>query len=569
MRLILQEYLSLLKESKELDALLPDLLSAMGCKVISRAQQGVRQDGIDVAAVGKDDDGTETLFLFVIKRGDVGRSDWGVGEQAVRPSLEEVLDVYLKSHLEPKYKKLRKKIVLCTGGVLKQDVSTNWAGYVESNRKPKKLEYDFWGGDQLSILIEKYMLNERLLPSEQQSKLRKVLSLISDPDYNQKDYHDLMQDILLIPDFGIVGKQSTKKHAHKALQTASLCQNIVVHWSMKANNILPAINCSERTVLNAWAVIRKYELKKNRKSGQAFLQIHETLLDCYVTYINDISAHCLLEDGTVGYRGHYIQECLAAFEILGILGTAAIAFLYQANLKKSESWAANAKDTIELLKQFISNNHATKAPCYDRHTNEISTALYLIAIQGDLEFAKDWVFEIVNSVAFSYLHLHTNFPIQSDSFEDLISLNISNDVGKETLFQMSTLLPILAQWSAVYGFEENYRLIHELQRDSLPDCTFQIWYPDDETDAHLYTSNAAVFSGSVEAPIFVPESLSDMLDRITQVQERTIKPNQLSSVGLGFTSLAFISSRHFETPILPQIWQQIELRRVKEQGTET
>ncbi|RLF31810.1 MAG: hypothetical protein DRN08_07415, partial [Thermoplasmata archaeon] len=80
MKLIIREYLSLLKESNELDQLLPDLLLAMDIEPISRTQTGVRQYGVDVAAVGIDEDGKKTLFLFTIKQGDIGRTDWDARE---------------------------------------------------------------------------------------------------------------------------------------------------------------------------------------------------------------------------------------------------------------------------------------------------------------------------------------------------------------------------------------------------------------------------------------------------------------------------------------------------------
>src|SRR4051812_46383984 len=98
-RLIVQEYLGLLKESKELDALVPVLISAMGLVTTSTPQTGTRQYGVDIAAVGKDDDGKKKLFLFLIKRGDLDRATWSTGPQAVRPSLEEIKDVYLPTHV--------------------------------------------------------------------------------------------------------------------------------------------------------------------------------------------------------------------------------------------------------------------------------------------------------------------------------------------------------------------------------------------------------------------------------------------------------------------------------------
>ena len=52
MILAIKQYLSTLKESKELDAILPDLLSVMEIRPIMKPLVGVRQKGVDIEAVG-------------------------------------------------------------------------------------------------------------------------------------------------------------------------------------------------------------------------------------------------------------------------------------------------------------------------------------------------------------------------------------------------------------------------------------------------------------------------------------------------------------------------------------
>ncbi len=68
MRLVIREYLGMLRESGEFDALLPDLLLAMNVVPLSKAQIGVRQAGVDIASVGNDEAGQRTLWLFVENR---------------------------------------------------------------------------------------------------------------------------------------------------------------------------------------------------------------------------------------------------------------------------------------------------------------------------------------------------------------------------------------------------------------------------------------------------------------------------------------------------------------------
>ena len=165
MKLIIREYLALLKESKELDRLLPELLLMMGIEPISLPQVGVRQFGVDVAAVGEYENQEKTLFLFTIKQGNLGRSDWSTDEQSIRQSLEDIIDVYLQNHIRSEHTQLKKKIILCTGGNLKQELDQNWSKYTTKYTIDGELEFEFWGGDKLAILIEEYMFNEQILQS--------------------------------------------------------------------------------------------------------------------------------------------------------------------------------------------------------------------------------------------------------------------------------------------------------------------------------------------------------------------------------------------------------------------
>ena len=114
MKLLIRDYLAKLGESGELDVLVADLLLNMQIEPLSKPQRGVRQDGVDIAAVGTDpEDGVRKLFLITIKAGDVTRGAWDGNPNAVRPSLNEIKDVYLTKRIARPHRKLPKKVVLC------------------------------------------------------------------------------------------------------------------------------------------------------------------------------------------------------------------------------------------------------------------------------------------------------------------------------------------------------------------------------------------------------------------------------------------------------------------------
>lgn len=557
MKLIIKEYLSHLKESTELDSLLPDLLLCMGIEPISRAQIGVRQDGVDVAAIGKDPEtGQKTVYLFLIKQGDLTRNDWDGGTpQSVRPSLNEILEVYIPTRLDKKYSTLPKKIVVCTGGEKKQAVESGWKGYTDKHQVDNELAYEFWGGDKLSLLIELHMMNENILPADLRSKLRKSLSLLNDPDHDYSEYYEMIDILLFKTGYGDIKKPSTKKKVIKVFRTLNLCQNIIHLWAKEGGNLKPALYYSERTILNAWEYIRQNELYSNQSFINVFLSLCSTLDRVYADYFLKIQEYCYIENGFSGNCRDYVVECISIFEQLGIIANIGNYFLMFGMLQDNKASLENASVVREALKSYIENHLSTSAPCYDRHITEISCCLALLSSFGETQFIKEWIGSIIERVYFSYNFMGRYFPIQSDSFNDLVELNISGAKEKQELFKISSLLPILAEWCIALGFENEYRDIAQITKKSFSDCTLQIWYPDEDSDCFLYKGDFAKESGNAEAPIVLNLEINEMIGRIKKVQEKTVSAEDISSIKNGLIYLPLLASRHFKAPVLPIYWQ--------------
>ena len=94
MNQLVEDYLYHIGERNGLEEVVVQLLEKMGLEVYSVPQIGVRQYGVDVAAVGRlPDDEVERVHLIRIKAGDIGRKNWNAGShEDVRPSLDEIED---------------------------------------------------------------------------------------------------------------------------------------------------------------------------------------------------------------------------------------------------------------------------------------------------------------------------------------------------------------------------------------------------------------------------------------------------------------------------------------------
>ena len=251
MKLVIREYLNLLKESGEFDVLMSDLLLAMNFIPISRPQVGVRQAGVDIAATGNDSDGNDCLYLFVLKIGDIGRTDWNGSVNAIRPSLDEIQDLYLLSHVSSTHAKLKKYIILCTTGDLKQESQTDWTTYTQRYKVSSSKEFLFWNGDKVATLVEEHLLNEYVLSKELRSDLRKALALVGEPEYDLGHFYKILSELLLnnSPKDGQKLTTANKRRLLKSFRTANIALNILFRWAESENNLHNAILAAERSVL--------------------------------------------------------------------------------------------------------------------------------------------------------------------------------------------------------------------------------------------------------------------------------------------------------------------------------
>lgn len=554
MNLLLKEYLSLLKESNELDKLIPNLLLAMNIKPISRAQIGVRQFGVDIAAVGVDPETKlKTLFLVTIKQGNITRSDWNASEQGIRESLDEIKDVYLLNSVDPQNSQLPVKIILCTGGDIDQNVLPNWNGYIRQNTIQNR-EYDFWGGDKLAPLISKYLLSEHLLAEELRSPFRKSLALIGDSDYDCSDFYDLSRQLIIEPNFGDFRKDSNRKKVIKALNTLNLCTNIIFYWAQNEDNLKQAMKCAERALLYSWHVVRQTELVTKPTIVSAFTEIHLTLAKVQKAYFEKLRPHTKVENGLCGYSRFSILEGLNLFEQLGFLSNAGImASELAISLNKPEL----AKDYIEGVCDFINNHKAVNSPLYDSHIIEIFIAFEFLLLNGLDNFVRSWLVEIVKYSTFAYRLKGSHFPIYNDSYEDLISLCITGDIQKEDLMVLSTLYAALLQLCIAKGWKSEFSTVREYL-ECFDKCDLQVWYPCENTDDYIYVSNAGYESGNTDAPITYEEPFEDMREAMKAFKETNYNtPNmKITALEDGWNALPLISSRHFRTPILPHYWEK-------------
>jgi len=558
MKLIIAEYLRTLKERDELDRLLPDLIIEMGYTPVARPQTGNRQDGVDIAARGKNAAGEDELLLLVVKRGDIGRHEWDSGPDSVRQSINDIFDIYLRSYLEPQDHKRKIHIVLVTNGELKQTVQRNWTGFTHDHQEKAFIE--FWGIDTISSYVDEYLLDEHIFHDEDRQDLRRALALSGDSEYNRKDLFRIFRRALDLDDKGHLRESPKKgKALVKAMRIVSLSARIFANWTLTDDgDSRQGLLALERGLLWTWHRIQLEEETSSVSNGP-FLSLWLSYVDFNMNYYNRLEPYYYTEDSlTRGYSRNGVEASIIAFEQVGILASFILFMTFHpaANEQERENWAAISSRLCDALTAFIENNGICTSPCLDSHSQEITLALIALMSMGRVEPAKSWLKKLFRNIDYSYKSKRY-VPASIESLEDIPEEGgWLGDSASKRMMDMSWMLATIAGWCAILDEKYVYAALQESARLDYPETYIQLWHPDKDLYQHLYYNPAHFKSGTSQAPIELPLDLEDYKKQMMLILDSEFGKAITKSPGAksGMLGLDFIAFRHFSTPVPPATW---------------
>jgi hypothetical protein len=566
MRLIVSQFLRTLRERDEFDRLLPDLLLAMGYVPLAKPQTGVRQYGVDLAAIGKSPvDGVEELLLLVIKQGDLGRRDWDGGNPtSVRPSLNEVLDFYLTKLVAPEHAGLRKTIVLATTGDLKQEVETNWTGFKEQNSA--RAGFEFWGADRVSDLIERFMLDENLFAPSDRADLRKSLALASDSDYDFRDLNRmLLRQLGLTADGKLRVPSEDTKGLQKAFRRVHLAAQICIRWAQTEGDSRQALWISERTLLWAWHRLHLMDPKERPKLYTVIAGMWHSYTEAAARYFDVIRPHLEVRDGMAGYGSEGAAFAVVLFEHIGLIAAIGLA-CHREPANDPEAQATirgNIAAVADGLYALIQNHEASASPRLDGHVIDVTLALMFLVLAGRHDVARAWVAEMAKRLDYCF-KTKSKFPVATDSLEDLVELEVDPKDPKliEKLMSTSWSLATIAAWCVILDLDDHYAILARGAAGTYAKVCAQLWHPTEGWPSSWYFGGS-LDQGETEAPYALLPSTSDMRQRMKQFLERPefdwVESSPTLKVGIG--ALDFVACRHFRMPVPASAWYRLGIKR--------
>lgn len=423
MNFLTSEYLSLLKEDGELDTLIIDILTSKGITPISKPQKG-RQYGVDIAAIGKDKDGVEKLFLVTVKQGNISRTVWDSGKNSVRQSLNEIREAYISTSLTARQRKLPKIIVLATNGVLEQTIQISWAQYTEKH-KEQNLEFDFWGIDDISKMVTENLLSERLFNTEMRSLLKKTLAFLELKDYDLSHFKELVNLILNV-------SVKSKKPVLKRLKLLQICLNIVFKWAENNGYLKSALQAADKTILKSFEWLNSQSHFKKKYIQIEFYNIHLLRRKIGIAYFNKVNDHYYIEHSLQRYSRNQIEYSLAVWEEIGIVANIGLTeirhYQYHYDPKAPEQslvYEEAAMTISDALISLINTNPPSHYPLYDDHIIDIEPAMRFLYLTGKKEQCTKWLRTIIVGVHDAKV-LKNFFPLFRKNYENLVDYFFGN-----------------------------------------------------------------------------------------------------------------------------------------------
>lgn len=553
MKLIIKQYLASLKERDELDAVLPALLSQLGLNVYSRPGRGTRQDGVDVAAVGSLDSGTEKVYLFSIKAGDLTRSSWdGDAIQSLRPSLNEILDAYIPNRLPDEHKDKDIVICLCFGGDIQEQVRPQVEGYIKQSKRDN-LTFEEWNGDKLASLILSSFLREDLLPQQARSQLRKSLALLDEPEASYQHFSALIRSLSST-------KSKKDKNQITAIRQIIICLWILFAWARDAGNVESAYLSSELALLHTWKIAKQYYAKTTKAAKEIQLAFQSILIAYHQISSQYLDKKILPHT----HKRHALSAAVQAscnldvnmklFDVLGRLAIGGIWAYWNTQLVSEDEteileqvWKKVRSFSV-AIKRLISNNPTLFLPMKDDQGIDISIAVLLLFVDNNNHNdIKKWLSEIVERATFAH-KIHSQYPCNVLSYTELLEHPQQNNENyHQEVTSGSILFPMIAFYASLLGDKNLYKQVQSIKKNHLSHCNFQFWYPDECSEEHFYTNSDA--HGATLSHVCIDRSADEFINQAFTECDHTSHFKTLSAVKIGLWPLILVACRHYRIPV--------------------
>lgn len=544
MNFIIREYISILKEDGELDSLLADLFFEQGFTIKYKPEKG-RQYGVDILAEKKEKQKTSEIKIITVKRGNINRNAWDGSSNAVKQSIEDIIDTYIPTHLTKKEQILPITITLATNGNISQNLNLVWTAFKEKYNK-KNITINFLGIDDISSQVNEEFLFDTLLDNENQALFRKTLAFMDLTDYHYHHYIRLLDNLLSV-------MPSRKRDLQKLLRLVKLLLDLMFKWSVDLGNLKSAVTLSHITLLKANSYLAKDKKLSLKHVQEEYFKIYELSRLIAVGYYNKVNDHYFVEQSIQRYSRNHLEYGLRSWEELGLISLLGHFELqqYWANIQsKNEEgqkiFLGSMSNVSKALTTFIDKNPSLNYPLYDDHLIEFNLAMQFLRMYQKDEFCLQWINKILISLHNQY-RIKNLFPLFRQDYEKLVDIYFGKSEQK---LESSMLLASILDWCVILKSEDTYNKVLELIDLLDEKISIQTWYPTSETLDICLSENYSRKSGNIFSFKSIP-SYQEYKKTMIELRGKFVKAEEFKPFASGMEVLHHIASFHFKQLPLP------------------
>lgn len=556
MKLLVRQYVASLRERGELDAILPDLLTELGFDVISRPSVGPRQYGVDIAAVGRDEDGERKLFLFSVKQGDLTRTDWDGSAQALRPSIDEIQEIYLRLRVARQHQQLKVVICLCFGGDIVEAVQDNVIGYIEAHES-ERISFKIWNGDVIASQLTRGILRESLLPADLRTSFQKAVAMVDEPEIAFLHFSHLVRQLCSRRHGSAKARASTIRQLYLMLW-------ILFVWARDSGNVESAYQSSELAILHAWE-LSKPEIGKTTAASRELGETLNELVDLHFSIFDELVTAKILPHVD---KRHAISMAVSSsspvdvnLKLFDLAGRIALHILWRLWLRSGDAtlpvvrndWGDPvAADLTQKLVLLIRNNPILLSPLQDAQSIEIALGLMVFTMQEDWQPAgASWIEALIDNIIYTY-QSHGRYPTIESAYRELLSHpREGTDEYRRDKTAGSTIIPLLRLWETKLPAEDPSDLAR-FCTEHLTHCNCQLWFPDEDSESRLYTGDDR--HGAMLNGVAVGEDLSASWEAVLGEADNNPHFGSLSAIDMQHWPIILMACRHYRFPVPPNLW---------------
>lgn len=178
----------------------------------------------------------------------MNRNDFYGTQQAISPSIRQAYTEYVRNRLQEPLQGLKKRIVLVSNGILKQDAQSDYSAISKEVADFSPLcSLDFWGMDQLSPYIEEYLFDDALLLGKGKSDLRAALAGLEDTQASFSRFVRFVDDCMapLEDDMDVSVNTRANRFYKRAAAAAGMGWAVLLVWGESECNQKPGVLAGE------------------------------------------------------------------------------------------------------------------------------------------------------------------------------------------------------------------------------------------------------------------------------------------------------------------------------------